>query len=176
MKKTLVLFFTLLLSLFFIQACGSGEQEAQQVAQQQRMEQQRADERARARADSLARVEEQRRVAEQRERERIDREMRDFRFAENGALTVQVDSWQTLELAEAGLQRWKERGFDNAYLSEFVNDESGDVWYRLRIGRFASPRMAERLQYVLLQDFEQASWIDNYRGGEQSGSVRVREQ
>ncbi len=173
MKKSLVLFFTLLLGILMIQACGSGE--AEQEAEQQRIEQQRADEQARARADSLARVEDERRLAEQREQERIEREMRDYRFAENGALTLQVDSWQTLELAKAGLENWKNRGFDNAYLVEY-SDESGETWYRLRIGRFNSPVMAQRLQYVLSQDFDQMSWVDNYRDLPRVDVDRVRER
>lgn len=177
MKKPLLIIFTLFFGLFLLQACGPSEEE-KRMAEQARLdslEQVRADSIARVRADSIAKAEEEARLAEQREKERKDREMRDYRFSDTGKLTVQVDSWRTIEFAKAGLERWKDRGFDNAYLVEWGEEESGEVWYRLRIGRFASPQMAERLQYVLNEDYGQISWVDNYRDLPRVDPDRVRE-
>lgn len=178
MKKPLLVLSVLLLGMFLLQACGPSEEEQRQAEQARldSLEQVRADSIARVRADSIARVEEEERLAEQREAERREREMRDYRFSDTGKLTVQVDSWRTIEFAKAGLQLWKNRGFDNAYLVEWGDEESGELWYRLRIGRFASPQMAERLQYVLMQDYEQVSWVDNYRDLPRVDPERVRER
>jgi cell division protein FtsN len=157
MKTTILYILTVILSILILHGCGPSDEElreqerARQLAVQdslqlvyeQQMEQMRQDgieqERLAAIADEEARA-------------RIE-------YVADGPYTLQVESWRSKAKAEARAQQWKEMGFENTYVREFGSDEAGDLWYRVRIGRFATSEHANNLKEQLREEFETDSWV-----------------
>lgn len=158
MKKTIFYLSACLAALFIIQACGPSEAELQQREQArldslERVRMQRVEQ---ARLDSLAMV--QRQLEEQR---RAEEERRTINFDENGPFTVQVGSWRSEEKAEELVALWKRRGFEGAYYSIYGTEETGDVWFRVRLGRVADRGEAEKLKALVAEDYNERGWIDS---------------
>lgn len=157
MKSALIYFFTILLSFAMLQACGPEETETerdQQAVQdslaqvyEAEMEQMRQDSLARVREDSIAAAE----GSEQRE-ERIE-------YSESGNFVVQVEAWRSEEKAQQQANEWRNRGYDRAFVVSYGHEETGDVWYRVRIGQFNSREMAVRLQNNLNEEYNAVSWV-----------------
>lgn len=157
MKTWTIYIITACLAISLINACGdSSEEDAQRTAimeqaerdslervYQAQLEQARLDSIAQAEADSIAKEE---------ERQRIE-------YAENGDFVVQVEAWRSQSKAQRQASQWKEKGFDRAYVVEYGDRSTGDVWYRVRLGRFDSPQMAQKLKENLEFDFDARSWI-----------------
>lgn len=81
----------------------------------------------------------------------------------NGKYTIQLSSYKRYNMAERELARLSQLGID-AYIQKAVFKESGETWYRIRIGTFVSYREAK----LTLNDFKKRFqnedfWIDNVR-------------
>jgi cell division protein FtsN len=157
MKTILTFLGTAIFAITLIAGCGPSEEELrqQQLERQQaerdslervyeaQMEQMVQDSIAQARQDSIAEAERQ----------------NQFEFSDSGNFAVQVQSWRSKEKADQELSEWKDRGFDNAFVVQFGDEETGDVWYRVRIGRVETEEMAENLQDKLADEYDAQSWI-----------------
>ncbi|WP_069131116.1 SPOR domain-containing protein [Rhodohalobacter halophilus] len=157
MKTLLTFMGTAILAISLLVGCGPSEEELrQQELQRQQaerdslervyeaqMEQMRQDSIAQARQDSIAEAE---------SRSQIE-------FSETGNYAVQVQSWRSEEKANNELHQWKERGYENAFVVKFGNEDTGNVWYRVRIGRVESEEMAQNLKEKLMEDYGAESWI-----------------
>lgn len=156
MKKIGQLVTIALLSVFVIQACGPSESELREREQARldSLDRVRVERIELARNDSLNAV--QQRIAEQ---ERIEAQRRVFTFFEDGSYTVQVGSWRSSAKADEMVEVWKARGFTNAYSVKYGSEETGDVWFRVRLGRIASEEDAFRLQAVVIEDFGAQAWV-----------------
>ena len=140
------------IAIFSLQSCGPSEEELRQQEQarqdsleqvrQAQQEQMRRDSIEQARRDSIAKVMEQQRIV----------------YDEDGNYTVQVEAWRSEHKAEEKLDLWRERGFDNAKVVKVGNEDTGNIWYRIRIGRFASEEMAIRFQEKIREDYGADSW------------------
>lgn len=140
-----------------LQACSPEEAEIEQDQQavqdsleqayEAEMEQMRQDSIARVREDSLAAVQ----AREQRE-ERIE-------YSQNGQFVVQIEAWRSEEKARQQANEWRNRGYNQAYVVSYGDEETGDVWYRVRIGQFNSRDMAVRLQNKLDEEHNAVSWV-----------------
>ncbi|WP_445665373.1 SPOR domain-containing protein [Fodinibius sp. AD559] len=156
MKRVVIFLITSAIAISMLQACGPSEEEIQQREQarqdsleqvkQQRLEQQRQDSIEQARQDSIE--------AAKRERERNR-----IKYDNNGAFSVQVEAWRSKEKAEAQVQKWVDRGYENAYVVKMGNEETGDIWFRVRLGRVATKDMAKKLQDKLMRNHNEKSWI-----------------
>lgn len=154
MKNIALYTFTILFSIALLQACGEDEPEVAerdqqaiedslQQAYQEEMEQMRRDSIEQARADSIAAAEEQRRVD----------------FSDDGDFVVQVEAWRSENKAEQQAERWKDRGYERAFVVTYGNSDTGDLWYRVRIGRFETRDMAERFKNMISEDYGAQSWV-----------------
>jgi cell division protein FtsN len=146
-------------AVFLIQACGPNEAELQQREQARldSLERVRLERVQQSRLDSIA-------VAQRLEAEAISQEeaRRTIQYQANGRFTVQVGSWRSQTFANEQLELWKRRGFVNAYIVEFGNEEVGDVWFRVRLGRVASRDEALKLQDLVVEDYNiAAAWISS---------------
>jgi len=158
MKKTLLYLIFCMAGFLLIQACGPSEDNLQQREQpspdsvdlerMQRVEQ--------ARIDSMAMV--QRQLDEER---RLEEERRIINYTSDGPFTVQVGSWRSEAKAQELVAAWQKRGFENAYLTKFGSDESGDVWFRVRLGRVSNQTEAKKLQALVKEDYNASSWVDS---------------
>lgn len=150
--------YLLLLALVFgvFQACGPSEEE-KRAAEQARLDSLRQAEQTRlaqiqkAREDSLARVEQAAQMLEE--------ERNAFNFSEDGNYVVQVGAWRSQEKAESYKQKWADRDYANLYVVKFGDDNSGDVWYRVRVGFFDTKEDAEKLGVQLSQEINSGYWV-----------------
>lgn len=157
MKRIVVFLITSAIAVSLLNACGPSEEEIEKREQarqdslekvrQQRLAQQRQDSIEQARQDSIE-------AAKKREKERNR-----IQFDSNGAFSVQVESWRSKGKAQAQVQKWVDRGYENAYVVKYGNEETGDVWFRVRLGRMATKDMAEKLESKLAEEYNAKSWI-----------------
>lgn len=155
MKRIGTFFILSAVTLGMLNACGPSEEEIQQREQarqdsleqvrQQQLQQQRQDSIQQARQDSIEAAE------REKERNRIE-------FDSNGSYSVQVEAWRSQEKAEEQVQKWVDRGYENAYVVEMGNEETGDIWFRVRLGRVASQEMADKLEAKLQEEYNARSW------------------
>lgn len=155
--KQLILFLTIaFFSMGMLSGCGPSEEEQRQAEQarqdsleqvrQQQLEQQRKDSLAQARQDSLE--------AQKEEENQVD-----VTFDESGSFAVQVEAWRSKGKAQGQVDKWVERGFDNAFVVQHGNEETGDVWFRVRLGRLSSPDDAQSLREQLQEQYDASSWV-----------------
>lgn len=173
MKQVIIYFITAALAISMFTGCGPSEEEVQQREQarqdsleqmrQQRLAEQRQDSIEQARQDSIAAAK------EREERNRIE-------FDSNGSFAVQVEAWRSEEKAEAQVQKWVERGYENAYVVKFGNEDIGDVWFRVRLGHLATKEMAEKLKNKLQEEYNEPSWISTVDSGQGSGEDIAEEE
>lgn len=157
MKRLVIFLFTSILAVSMLNACGPSEEELQrrEQARQDSLEQVRQQELAQQRQDSIAQAREQARqdsIAAAKERNRIE-------FDSSGSYAVQVEAWRSQDKAEAQVQKWKDRGYENAYVIETGNEDTGNIWYRVRLGRVADKEMAQKLQDKLQRQHQAESWV-----------------
>ena len=143
-------------------ACGPSEEEIQQREQarqdsleqvrQQRMQQQRMDSIAQARQDSIA-------AAKKKEEER-----RQMSFNTTGDFSLQVEAWRSQDKAQAQVQKWKDRGFENAYVVKYGKEETGNIWFRVRLGLTDTRERAEQLGQNLKEEYNTEYWVSKVDG------------
>lgn len=147
-----------LLGIMFFQACGQSEQEEfvyDQQAVQDSLEQVYAAQMEELRQDSIAQAEAERIAAEEAEPV--------IEYSENGEYSVQVEAWRSREKAQNQAEKWKERGFDRAFVVEYGNSNIGDLWFRIRIGQFNTVDMANTLKEKIEGEYNVQAWIS--KGG-----------
>lgn len=155
MKRILIFLITSAIAISMLQACGPSEEEIRQREQarqdsleqvrQQRLEQQRQDSIRQARQDRIEAAE------KKQERNQIE-------FDDSGDYAVQVESWRSKEKAQQQVQKWVDRGYQNAYVVKMGNEETGDIWFRVRLGRVATQDMAQKLEDKLMENHNAKSW------------------
>lgn len=141
----------------FLNACGPSEEELRQREQarqdsleqvrQQQMEQQRMDSIAQARQDSIN-------AARQQQEQR-----RAISFNTTGSFSLQVEAWRSQEKAQAQVNKWKERGFENAYVVKYGNESTGDIWFRVRLGNTNTKAQAQQLGEDLKEEYSADFWV-----------------
>lgn len=146
--------------------CGPSEDELEQqeLALQDSLEQVYQEEVEEMRRDSLARTN-QNNVEPQNENP-VSRTS-SFEYSENGTYTVQIEAWRSESKAYNQAEMWKQRDFDRAFVIKYGNPEAGDVWYRVRLGKFETFEMAQNFKSMLEAEYNAESWVsktDEYPG------------
>ncbi|MBD3617508.1 MAG: SPOR domain-containing protein [Gracilimonas sp.] len=160
MKKISIYSLLLAMALLSIQACGPSEEE-RRAAEQARLdslrqvEQQRIAQQVQAYEDSVARANQQQEMQQENETE--------FSFAENGNYAVQVGAFRSEEQANSYRNKLRERDYPNVYTVKVGEEETGDIWFRLRVGYFASKEDAEEFGRQLGQELDTGYWVSNVR-------------
>lgn len=155
--KNLLFYSGILISLAaLLYSCGPSEEE------QQRREQARQDSLEQVRQDSLERVRQQRQdsLARQDSVKANEQQQTNISLSEDGRFALQVSSWRSEVKAQQEANRWNERGYEgHTYIVQHGNEETGDVWFRVRIGRVDTRDAAEQLRQNLLDEYQTESWI-----------------
>jgi septal ring-binding cell division protein DamX len=157
MKTSLIYILTVVIALTILHGCGPSDEE---LREQERARQQ-------AVQDSLqlvyeAQMQEMRQdsVEQARLADAAEAEARtQIEYVADGPYTLQIESWRSKEKADARAQSWKDRGYENTYVREFGSEDTGNLWYRVRIGRFASSDHANNLKEQLSEEYETESWV-----------------
>ncbi len=158
MKQTISYLSILILTLTFLHACGPSEEELrqQEAARLDSLQQVYQAQMEQMRLDSLEQANEDTMESEEEENE-------EFEFSDDGLYTIQIEAWRSREKAEAQAERWRERGYDRAYVIEYGDEDSGDIWYRVRLGRFDTREMAANFKEMLARDYDKEAWISELR-------------
>lgn len=164
MKKLATISVMLLSLTLMIQACGPSQQEIEERERATRDSLARVQEMREAAAELAAKEEAETRIAEEvkLDEEKVERDYSPIVFDNNGRFTLQVEAWRSENKAEQGVKRWKDRGFENAFVVQYGDETTGDVWFRIRLGRFGSHSMAQRQKNNIQSDFNIPAWIDRH--------------
>jgi cell division septation protein DedD len=160
MKKISIYTLLLAMALLSIQACGPSEEE-RRAAEQARLdslrqvEQQRIAQQIQAYEDSVARANEPQEMQQENET--------GFSFAENGNYAVQVGAFRSEEQANSYRNKLRERDYPSVYTVKVGEEETGDIWFRLRVGYFASKEDAEEFGRQLGQELDTGYWVSKVR-------------
>ena len=157
MKSALIYIISIILSMAMLQSCAPEEpdvernqqavQDSLEQAYEAEMEQMRQDSIAQVREDSIAAARE-----EEMRREQIE-------YSENGNFVVQIEAWRSEEKAQQQADEWISLGYDQAYVVSYGDEDTGNIWYRVRIGQFDTRPMAVRLQEKLQEEHDAVSWV-----------------
>ncbi len=81
-------------------------------------------------------------------------------FTPDGRYTLQLSSWKTRTYAERDKLRFFDAGFD-CRIDEVVLPQTGEKWYRVRIGRFRTLQAAREFADKYINELlEEPAWID----------------
>ncbi len=80
-------------------------------------------------------------------------------FSPNGDYALQVSSWRSQKRAQEELNKWKKRGYSQAYLMKYGKEETGNIWYRVRLGHFKSHADGEQVSRKVNQEYNVHSWV-----------------
>lgn len=153
MKTYGIYILTFIMAFAFLHGCGPSEEELrqQEIAHQDSLQKVWDAQMEQIRLDSLEMV---RQVAEAEEAER-----QHIVYDENGRFEVQVESWRSENKAQAQVNKWKERGFENAFVVKFGDESEGNLWFRVRLGRYSTSEMAETLKSNIIEEYNTPAWV-----------------
>ena len=157
MRQITIFFIAAFASISLLNACGPSEEEIKQREQarqdslervrQQRLQQQRMDSIAQARQDSIA-------AAKKKEEER-----QRMSFNTTGDFALQVEAWRSEEKAQNRVSTWKDRGFGNAYVVKYGNEDTGNIWFRIRLGRTDTREQAQQFGTNIRKEYNTDFWV-----------------
>jgi len=164
MKQWISFILLATISIGLMNACGPSEEELERQRQARqdslREVQQRQDSIEQARQDSIARVQARRdSIAAAKER-RIE-------YDPDGNIAVQVEAWRGVCTAEDRISLWNERGYENSYVVRHGKKETGNVWFRIRLGRFSDPGEANQLSERVQDNYGSDIWITQVVPGDE---------
>jgi cell division septation protein DedD len=153
----------ILMTAILFAGCSHKKKQHQQAKQEQqnriqqkradslRQVQQRRDSLQRARRDSMAAV------------RKKNKQQSGISLQKQGSYTIQVAAWRSTAKAKREAQKWKKRGFKNAYTVTYNDSTPGNVWYRVRLGYTGSLAKAAKVQQQIQQKYHAKSWIADSR-------------
>jgi septal ring-binding cell division protein DamX len=150
----------LLAGSLVIQSCGPSQEEIRAK------EKVRQDSIARVESERMAKMEAERIAVEQKEIiekkievAKAEKESKKLEFDAKGKYTVQVEASRSLTTAEKEIKIWKKRGFPDAFIVKFGSEETGEIWFRIRVGRFSTKQMANKAAELIFTDYKRKTWV-----------------
>lgn len=165
MKANTRFIFISIITIGLLNACGPDEAQQQQQMRerqdslervqqrQQRLKEQRLDSLAAARADSIARA------TNESGEPVFNPRAQGVTFNEKGNYAVQTGAWRSENKARQLAEEWQQRGFENAFVVKYGNEATGDVWFRVRLGKFLTEQEAQTLKTWLRENYQIQSWV-----------------
>lgn len=176
MKITSGLLITALVTIVLFNACGPSEEELaqQELARQDSLEQvyqQEAEEIRQDNPDQLNQADQTNQDESATDPNNLNETPTSFEYSENGTFTVQIEAWRSERKARNQAEMWKQRNFDHAFVIKYGDAEAGDIWYRVRLGKFETREMAQNFKAMLKKDYNTESWVS--KTNEPRGNARV---
>jgi len=148
MRRSLSALFALGATITFL-SCGSSETELQSDTQ--------------ARQDSLAQALAQREAGADTTQSSTEIPLQTtFQFGDSGRYVVQVGSWRSETKAGDLAEVWKTRGYPQTFVESYGNETTGDVWFRVRLGRMPSRSDADALVKLIQERHGLVAWVDTF--------------
>ena len=159
MKNVHIFSIALAVLFFSISACSGESEEEKQARLQAYQDSLRAVEQAKI-AEMMAAMEDSVNAANEEElmEEEVDMPG-EYGFSEDGNYVVQVGAWRSEEKAQAFVDGWADRSYPNAYVVKTGNELTGDVWFRVRVGDFATKQDAENFGAELGSEINSGYWV-----------------
>ena len=147
-----------------IQACGPSEEERRAREQARldslrQVQQQEIEALMQARQDSIDAAQASQGMTEEEESPAMATGM----FAEDGAYAVQVGAWRSQEKAQSMADELSARDYPDVYTVQVGDESTGDVWFRVRIGFFATEADAAQLGADLAEELNTGYWVSKAR-------------
>lgn len=157
-------------TVYISTACGPNQEEINRKKEQQ--EQRRQDSLAAVKAEilrqdsllQLAQIAEFQAEQRRKKKEELEKNKpvaEQYNFGKEGAFCVQVESGKIPENLTRAMNRWKNEGFNNAYISIKHGTHTQDTWYRLRLGKFKSRSEAKLAAAAVTAKYKVSAWVDN---------------
>lgn len=154
--------YTVLIAVTFMTFTACGESEAEKQARLQ------------AKLDS-ARVAEQAKIAEMMQayedsvnaanpdgmKEMEEDTPMNSSISESGSYVVQVGAWRSEDKAQSFVDMWSDRNYPSSYVIKTGNEETGDVWFRVRVGNFETRDAAQQFGTNLAAEINTGFWVAN---------------
>ena len=80
-------------------------------------------------------------------------------LVETGSYVVQVGAWRSEEKAQNLVDKWADRNYPSAYVVKIGKEETGDVWFRVRVGFFETKEAAETFGTELATEINTGYWV-----------------
>lgn len=91
-------------------------------------------------------------------------DLEDVKFDKDGRFAVQVEAWRSEVKAGQRISFWKEQGFEHTRFVKHGNEETGDIWFRVHLGRFSNVEDAKDFQKVFADMYDDETWITTTNG------------
>lgn len=85
-------------------------------------------------------------------------------FNSDGSYAIQVSSWRSHHFAQKRKDLWIKRGYKDAYIEKYGDKKTGNIWFRVRLGRVSSRAQAQKEQKLIEQKYNSASWVSSISG------------
>lgn len=160
MKNIYIFLLSTIVIIFSLSACGGESEEEKQARLQAYQDSLRAVEQAKIEAmtaeieDSVAMAERNAMVQEMEENTNSE-----YEFSDDGQFLVQLGAWRSEEKAQSYIDSWSDRNYPKAYVSKSGNELTGHVWFRVRIGYFATLISAEKFASELSTEINTDYWV-----------------
>lgn len=82
-------------------------------------------------------------------------------ISESGSYVVQVGAWRSEEKAQSFVDMWSDRNYPSSYVVKTGNEETGDVWFRVRVGNFETRNAAQEFGVNLAAEINTGFWVAN---------------
>lgn len=82
----------------------------------------------------------------------------DSMYDASGAFTVQLGAFRNQYMAENEVGKWESKGFDRIFMQQEGNLDTGDIWYRVYTGRYASYQDAKEMAARIEQNQNEKAW------------------
>lgn len=92
--------------------------------------------------------------------------LKDVNYDDNGRFAVQVEVWRSDFKANQRVAYWKEQGLDHSSFAKDGDEETGNIWFRVFLGRFSTIDDARHFRDVFAGTFDNPTWITTTRSGE----------
>lgn len=83
----------------------------------------------------------------------------DVEYNDEGRFAVQVEAWRSEVKAQNRVLFWKDQGFAHATFAREGNESTGNIWFRVYLGRFANFADAREFKAIFTDRYDHEIWI-----------------
>ena len=154
--------YTVLLAVTFMTFTACGESEAEKQARMQaKLDSARIAEQQKI-ADMMAAYEDSVNAANPEGMEEMEEETSvSSSISETGSYVVQVGAWRSEDKAQSFVDMWSDRNYPSSYVVKTGNEETGDIWFRVRVGNFETRDAAQEFGTNLAAEINTGFWVAN---------------
>ena len=82
-----------------------------------------------------------------------------YGFSADGSYIVQLGAWRSKGKAQSFVDAWADRNYQNVYVTKEGDELTGNVWFRVRVGKFLTRLDAENFGTELAAEINTDFWV-----------------